>query len=465
MSVTTTAGTALSRQQASQMPALLEFYSPTAAVIAETPRGAARYVVWSVLAMVAALGTAMAVVPIDKVVTTQGRVVVTDSSIVVQPLEISIVRAINVHEGQVVHAGEVLARLDPTFTQSDKTSMTLQVESLSAEVERLKAEAAGVDYRPSVTNPASMVQQAIFAQRHEERVLKHQNYQEKIAGLQAQLMKAAGDIQSYGERLQVAATVEQKRRELEKLGWGSQLNRLQAQDQSLEMKRSLENAQQSARSAAGDLAAMKAEAAGDERDWQAKISQDLTDSTRKLIDAQANVEKANLRNRLVELRAPTDATVLTMAQVSVGSVMQAGEKFITLVPRDAPMELETSLTGAESGFVHIGDPVTIKFDTFPFTQYGGATGQVTSISPDSFTNQTDDRTRAGVVSTGQATTATSYYRMNVSLDHIDLHDTPKGFHVRPGMPITADVMVGKRTMLTYIMSRALPVFMDGMREP
>jgi HlyD family secretion protein len=90
---------------------------------------------------------------------------------------------------------------------------------------------------------------------------------------------------------------------------------------------------------------------------------------------------------------------------------------------------------------------------------------VTRISPDSFTNQTDDRTRAGVAASSQAGAATSYYRMNVSIDDVDLHDTPKGFHITPGMPVNADVMVGKRTMLTYIMSRALPVFMDGMREP
>jgi hemolysin D len=465
MSVTTTTGTSLSRQQASQMPSLLEFYSPTAAVIAESPRGAARYVVWCVVLLVVSLGVAAATVPIDKVVTASGRVVASDSTLVVQPLEISIVRAIKVHEGQVVHAGDILALLDPTFSQSDKTSMTLQVESFTAEVERLKAEAAGIDYKPSKATQASLVQQAIFAQRREERVLKRENYAQKISSLQATMMKAAGDIQSYGERVQVAGTVEQKRRELEKLGWGSQLNRLQAQDQSLEMKRFLENAQQIARSSANDLAAMRAEATGEERDWQAKVSQDLTDSLRKLVDAQANVEKANLRNKLVELRAAADGTVLTLANVSVGSVMQAGDKLITLVPLNAPMELETSLTGSESGYVHIGDPVTIKFDTFPYTQYGGARGKVTRISPDSFTNQTDDRTRAGVTSTSQAGTATSYYRMNVSIDDIDLHDTPKGFHVTPGMPVAADVQVGKRTVLTYIFSRVLPVFMDGMREP
>ena len=139
---------------------------------------------------------------------------------------------------------------------------------------------------------------------------------------------------------------------------------------------------------------------------------------------------------------------------------------VVLVPLDAPLELEAALPGAEAGFVHPGDPVTIKFDTFPYTQYGGARGQVRSVSPDSFTTQADERTRAGVVNaSGSAQPGSSYFRLNVSLDAIDLHDTPHGFHVTPGMPITADVLVGKRTVVSYIMSRALPVFMDGMREP
>jgi hemolysin D len=466
MSVTTTTGTSLSRQQASQLPSLLEFYSPSGALIADQPRGAARYVIYCIVGLVAGLGTAAAVVPIDKVVTAQGRVVVTDATIVVQPLEISIVREIDVHEGQIVHKGDLLARLDPTIAQSDQTSMTLQVESLTAEVERLKAEQAGVEYKPSAINQSSLVQSVIFAQRHEERMLKKENYAQKIASLQAQLVKAAGDIQGYGDRAQLATTVEQKRRELEKLGWGSQLNRLAAQDQALEMRRNLDNAQQTARTAVSDLAGMKAEAEGDERDWQAKISQDLTDANRKLFDATANVEKATLRKQLVDLRAPDDATVLTEAPVSVGSVMQPGEKFLTLVPLNAELELETALPGSEAGFVHLGDPVTIKFDTFPYTQYGGGKGVVRSISPDSFTNQADDRTKAGVVNTpGSTSTGQSYYRLNATIDKLDLHDTPKGFHVAPGMPITADIMVGKRTVLSYIMSRTLPVFMDGMREP
>jgi HlyD family secretion protein len=58
-----------------------------------------------------------------------------------------------------------------------------------------------------------------------------------------------------------------------------------------------------------------------------------------------------------------------------------------------------------------------------------------------------------------------WYRARVSLDQINLHDTPVGFHLIPGMPITADVLVGKRTLLQYFLSRVLPITQEGMREP
>ena len=61
--------------------------------------------------------------------------------------------------------------------------------------------------------------------------------------------------------------------------------------------------------------------------------------------------------------------------------------------------------------------------------------------------------------------AESYYRARIAIDRVDLHDTPPDFHVTPGMPVTADIKVGKRTVLQYLLGRVLPVASEGMREP
>ena len=468
MSVTTTGGTRLTRGQSAQMPSLLEFYSPSAALLETRPQGPARGVVWSVASMFAACALAAGLIPIDKVVTAPGKVVASSSTIVVQPLETSIVREIAVHEGQVVHAGDLLARLDPTFTASDKTATGEQVASLRAEVERLQAEAAGRDYHPSTIDPATQVQEAIFLQRKSERQYQAENYRQKIDSLEATLKKAVGDIQTYSQRMQVAATVEAKRAELQRLGWGSQINLLAATDQRLSMQTGLQEAQATAKSATGDLQSMRAQAAVDDQTWKAQISQDLTDTSRKLSDAQGEFTKNKLRSQLVDLRADQDATVLALAPVSVGSVLQSGDQFLKLVPLNAAQQIDATVAGSDAGFVHVGDRVSVKFDTLPFTQYGTASGTVTVVSPDSFTNpQNDPSITHGNAPAGQQDPmmGQSFYRIKVSIDKVGLHDTPPGFAVAPGMPITADVMVGKRTVLSYLFSRALPVAAEGMREP
>jgi HlyD family secretion protein len=254
------------------------------------------------------------------------------------------------------------------------------------------------------------------------------------------------------------------RRELERMQVGSKLNTLAAQDNRAEMQRNLQGATDQENSAERDLSAMVAERDGYVQSWHADVSEKLADATSKLSDARESLNKAQLRRQLVVLRAEKDGTVLTVAKVSVGSVLQSGQQFITLVPSDAPLEVEANISGRDDGFVHVGDEVALKLDTFPFMQYGLAYGTVRTISADSFTAQDDQRNPTGAVPM-PGNSSDPYYRARIAIDRVELHGTPKGFRIMPGMPVTADIKVGKRTVLSYLLGRVLPVASEGMREP
>jgi hemolysin D len=58
-----------------------------------------------------------------------------------------------------------------------------------------------------------------------------------------------------------------------------------------------------------------------------------------------------------------------------------------------------------------------------------------------------------------------YYRSRITLNRIELHGTPAGFHMVPGMPVTADIRVGKQTILRYMMGKTVPLVSEAMREP
>lgn len=441
------------------LPALLEFQSPSAAVLAAPiPRGARR-IVWTVFALLAAWLLEMALIPVDRVVTAQGRIVAVSPTLVVQPLETAIVRSIDVTEGQSVHAGDRLARLDPTFAAADAAGLAAQVAALKAEVARLQAEAAGRSFSYTGTDPNLSLQAAIDAERQAERHFKLDTYHARISGLDATLARNEADARSYQARKAVAEKVEAMRQELQKLQVGSQLNALIATDNRLEIERGLSNALESIEIARRDLQAQEAESDAYDQNWRSEVSQQLSEKTQKLGDLQEQLSKAELRHRLVELRADRDATVLTVAKVSPGSVLQSGDKFITLVPVDAPLEVEANIAGQDDGFVHQGAPVAIKFNTFPFIQYGMAYGKVRTVSADSFSPDDGERNRP----THEA--ASSFYRSRITIDRVGLHGVPAGFRLLPGMPVSTDIKVGKRTLLTYFLGRLLPVANEGMREP
>jgi hemolysin D len=446
------------------LPIILEFQMPSTAITtAQVPRSA-RGILWVIASMLAAILLAMGLIPVDRVVTAQGRVVSRSPTLVLQALEAAIVRSIDVHEGQTVKAGQVLARLDPTFAAADVGALVAQVSSLQAQVSRLRAEADEQPFIYSGIDPNLSLQAAIFGQRQAEYAFKLENYTQKINGIVSGIAKANSDTAGFQGRLEVATSVERMRKDLERLQVGSKLNTLAATDNRVEMERNLRSTVETAGSGQRDLAALVAERNGYVQSWHADVSEKLADATGKLSDARESLNKAQLRKQLVELRAERDAIVLTVAKLSVGSVLQSGQQFITLVPVDAPLEVEANILGRDDGFIGLGDPVSVKFDTFPFIQYGLAYGTVRTISADSFTSQDDQRNPTGMVPV-PGNSAESYYRARIAIDRVDLRGTPPDFHITPGMPVTADIKVGTRTVLQYLLGRVLPVASEGMREP
>jgi hemolysin D len=446
------------------LPAILEYQSPSSAIINLPMPRLARGFTWTFASMLAVMMLLTGVIRVDRVVTAQGLVVARSPTIVVQPLEASILKSIEVHPGDIVHAGEILARLDPTFAQADLGTLVAQVSSLQAEVTRRQAEVNDKPFSYDGNDSDMTLQAAIYGQRRAEYNFKLENYQQKADSLAAALARTNSDIATYTDRLAYAKSLEAMRLQLEQLNVGSKLNTLAAKDSRAEMAGNLANAQQQARGAQRDLAALIAERNGYIQSWHSETADKLNDALGKLSDARESLNKAQLRRQLVVLRAERDGTVMSVGKVAVGSVLTAGQQLITLVPTDAPLEVEANVAGTDDGYINVGDPVDIKFDTFPYSRYGLAHGVVRIISPNSFSAQDEERNPTGAVPMSQQQGGV-YYRARITLDQIQLHGTPPGFHLVPGMPIVADVRVGKQTVLRYMLGKTLPLVTEGMREP
>jgi HlyD family secretion protein len=449
------------------LPVILEFQSPSSAILAAPVPRVARGIGWTITSMLAACVIATGFIPVDRVVTMQGKVVSAVPTQVVMPLDIAIVRSIEVQQGDRVRKGQLLAQLDPTLAAADVSALQAQVSTYSAQVARMQAEVNHQQFTYTGLDRDMALQAAIYAQRRAQYEYTLENYKQQIDGLVALIARSESDAVGYRERVVVAQNLENMRKDLQRLQVGSRLNTLAAEDNRAEMARNLANAEQTAGNAKSNLAAEVATRDAFIHQWDADISQQLSDATGKLSDARESLRKAEVHSKLVELRADSDATVLSVARVSVGSVMQVGQQFFTLMPEGSPLMVQGILKGSEGGFVHLGDPVSIKFDTFQYAHYGMAYGTVRSLSADTFFGNDPTAAQASVVPvpTGIAGSAEAYYTGQVSIDRVALRDVPAGFQLTPGMTVIADIKVGKRTVLTYFMSRIVPLATESLREP
>jgi len=443
--------------------AILEFQSPTAALIATPVPRSARYVTLMVGTGVAACIIAACIIKTDKVVTGDGKLVSSVPTTLIQPLETSIVRNIYVRAGQIVHKGDLLAELDPTFAAADIKADQEQVDSYSAQVERINAQLANRPYVPSVINGQSAMQLASYNQLQSQYRAGVQNFDEQIASLQATYQQSIGDVQQYSQRLALAANVEAMRSQLQQMQVGSRLDSLAAADTRLSIAGNLADANAQARKAQGDIASIEAQRESFIQQWFSNLSQQLQQAGNSLATAQQSLTKDTKVHQLVDIRAERDAVVLNLAHASVGSVLQSGQEFISLTPLGAPLEVEADIDGSVAGLASVGNPVDVKIASLPFTMYGDLKGKITSISADSF-DPTD--VTSGNVADVDGTAPTSlFYRAHIEIDRNELHNLPPGFALTPGMPISADVKIGKRTIMEYMAKRVLPAFTNGMREP
>ncbi|MBO1326085.1 HlyD family type I secretion periplasmic adaptor subunit [Acetobacter sp. TBRC 12305] len=444
--------------------ALLEFHSPTAALVNLPPTPAARHIVWIVGGLMACSLLGMTVFPLSRVVSTQGRLVSSQATLLVQPLDTAIIRAITVTAGDVVHKGDVLARLDPTQAGADSANLGAQRAQYQAETNRLKAEATGAQYHPDPNDPASLTEAEAFLRRKAEYDASVGKYANQIASLQSDLLGYQASAALYAARARVMSDVLGMRQQLQKEQVGSRLSTLAARNDLMEVERAQVAARQQADSTRSRLAAQTAERDSYEQNWKAEVYRDLVTAEHRLSEAQAAYSKAVLHDTMVLLRADEDAVVLNLGKVSVGSVVTPAQPVMTLVPTGQGLEIEAVMSGHDVGFVRLGDHALVKFATFPYQQYGGAEATVRTISADAFTPDGTGGAGPGNELTPE-NAAQAFYRVRLRIDRYTLHGVPGFFHPLPGMVVSADIHVGKRTIMQYLLNAIVPLATTGMREP
>jgi len=435
------------------------FESDTAAVFLRTAPVNEHIILYVLAGMLVLAVGLMAIVKLDRVVTSVGRIVTAAGSLYLSPFDTGIVRQVNVKTGDVVRKGQVLATLDPTFTHADLSQLQQKLGSDEAAVARLEAELAGRPYQFSKTDSYQSIQGGIWAKRQSEYRYNLADFDGRIHGAESQVAQAQSDVAEYTKRMKLADEVEKVYQPLLEKGYVSKLQLMQATDARAEMGRLLADAQNQVSSLGQTLASLKAQRESYIQKWNSDTGTELVTVSNDLDVTRQNLQKAQKLSDLSSLDSPADAVVLKVGKVSSGSVAGSGaqslgqDPLFTLVPLDAPVEADVNVSARDIGFIKIGDPVKLKLDAYRFMQHGTAKGVIKTISEGSFT--TDDNN----------TPVEPYFKVRVTIKEVHLRNVPPDFRLIPGMTLAGDIMVGRRTILSYLVEGGLRTGSEAMREP
>ncbi|NTZ52390.1 HlyD family efflux transporter periplasmic adaptor subunit [Citrobacter gillenii] len=360
--------------------------------------GASRIILLSTL-LFAILGIWAYFGTLDEVSTGSGKVIPSSREQVLQSLDGGILAELTVREGDKVQANQVVARLDPTRSESNVGESAARYRASLASSARLNAE---VNDLPLTFPDALNAWPDLIAS--ETRLYKSRR---------AQLADAMVELQDALVSVNKELAITQR---LEKSGAASHVEVLRLQRQKSDLGLKITDLRSQYYVQAREVLS-KANA---EVDMLAAILKGREDSVTRLT-----------------VRAPMRGIVKNIQVTTIGGVIPPNGEMMEIVPVDDHLLIETRLSPRDIAFIHPGQRALVKITAYDYAIYGGLEGVVETISPDTI----QDKVKPEVF----------YYRVFIRT-HQDYLQNKLGRHfsIVPGMIASVDIKTGEKTIADYL---------------
>lgn len=434
-------------------------FLPAALSLQDTPlHPAPRRLAWLLIGL-AAIALAWACIgQVDIVAVAPGRIVVSERTKLIQPLERSVVQQVLVKDGDRVLAGQALVTLDPTAATADNASVLEQRKAAQSEALRTRSLLAALQQHSGASLPRPLPADWTEAEAQAAQA----QLQAEWSDVQARLAKAGAElarkqaeadtVRAMVDKLQATLPLAQRREQdfhqliaqgfmASHAGQDRSRERIELERDLATQKARLLEAQAAIRESENARAAYLAETRRLLHERQAKA---------ELVHAQAQQEqtKARQREKLATLTAPVAGTVQQLAVHTAGGVVTEAQVLMVIVPENAEVTAEVTLENKDIGFVTAGQQAEIKLETFNFTRYGTVQATVSRVTADAI----NDEKRGAV------------FAVALKLDQSEIEVEARPIKLSPGMNVTAEIKTGKRRLIEFLLSPVQRAGSEGFRE-
>ena len=447
----------------------IQFASEVDAALARRPSFGVRTLSLCVAAMFLSLIIWAAFASVDEVTHAEGTVVGSQRTQTIQNLEGGILRAVMVREGQIVDRGTILAQLDNEMAESAYRDAVNKAMENSLAIIRLEAEVKGES--PVFPEHLEAWASQIIGRRVDESILargrqiihdQENAYQVRrvqlnaeIEVLQSQYTQRMHDVEEQAARKvqldrSLALSIEQRdtayalvqRNNFSKMEYlGLQQRVVELQGQIDALAATIPKAQAAAEESRQRIASRRAEQAS-------AITEEVNKRRQELNSLRESLSAGRDRVTRTELRAPVRGTVKQIYISTVGGVVKPGEPIMDIVPLDDTLLVEAKVKPQDVAFLRPGQDVMVKVSAYDFSIYGGLEGKLESISADTIEDKKGEH----------------FYLVKVRTQKNAIVYHKEYLPIIPGMIVTTDILIGKKTVLDYLLKPILKAKQNALRE-
>lgn len=437
------------------------FHPPLIRLQQSAPHPQERRVLWALLALLAFLLIWALVGRLDIVAVADGKLVPASYLKIVQPSEAGIVKEILVREGEMVRSGQVLMRMDALITDADLDAIKIEHARKRLQLARIDAELTGKPFQPDAKAPLALVREtgaqsqanraALAAALAEERS-RLVKAQEELAAARQQMKLLEAVLPHYHEQ-------DKAYEQLVKGGFAGSLMGSDKRRERIEKEQELATQGHVVASAQASIDQSQKKLKQIEAEYYRQLHAERHEAQAQYDKLAKELEKQQHRRELLELKAPQDGVIKDLATHTSGTVVQPGTVLASLVPNEEKLKAEVWISNEDIGFVRAGQPVKLKFATFTFQKYGMGQGTVEHVSADA---QSEEEARdKGQQGSGQRPLR---YKALVTLDESALETNGVRYPLAVGMQATAEILLGRRTVMEYLLSPVKKAWHEAARE-
>ncbi|EBY9794339.1 HlyD family type I secretion periplasmic adaptor subunit [Salmonella enterica subsp. enterica serovar Minnesota] len=393
------------------------------------------------------LGWAM-LAPLDAGVPVEAKVVVSGNRKAVQPIAGGKVRRILVAEGTHVHKDQVLVELEPTVATNQLDSLRFQFLSSLATENRLVAERDGLEQIPfderllqaernGNLQAADIIQaqRQLFDSRRSAQRATLGGLEATLRGLREQRDSLQRILQSRRSQRETFERQLASQRALAADGLLARNRLLESERQYLQLAGSVADDQGRLAQLQGQVQEYELRLIQQREDYQKELRTSLAETRTRTADLGSRLDSARYELTNMQIVAPTEGIVAGLAVFTQGGVVSAGDTLMDIVPLDEPLMVEGRLPVQDVDKVQVGQPVELEFAAFNRASTPKLPGTVKTVSADRLEDPQ----------------GMPYYHIEISVDDLHGREVLPGLQLQPGMPVTAFVKTGERTLMSYLL--------------